>query len=68
MPTVLGAAGSSIAKVVKVTVLLARPDLAKGMNDAYARFFQGAKPARAVARLGVEIPGVLISIEATALA
>src|SRR5262245_46127078 len=64
--TVLEAAGSSLDRVVKVTVLLARPDLAKEMNEAYAEFFPGAKPARAIARLGVEIPGVLISIEAIA--
>jgi 2-iminobutanoate/2-iminopropanoate deaminase len=53
--------------VVKVTVLLARPELYKEMNEAYAEFFPGPKPARAIARLGVEIPGVLISIEAIAL-
>ena len=64
--TILKAAGSSMDKVVKITVLLARPELAKEMNEAYAEFFPGAKPARAVARLGVEIPGVLISIEAIA--
>jgi len=62
--TVLEAAGSSIDKLVKVTVLLAKPEHAKGMNEAYAKFFRGPKPARAIARLGVEVPGVLISIEA----
>ena len=65
---ILEAAGSSLAQVVKVTVLLARPELFKEMNEAYAEFFPTAKPARAVARLGVDIPGVLISIEAIALA
>lgn len=62
--TVLKAAGSSLEKVVKITVLLARPDLFKEMNEAYAEFFQKHKPARAVARLGVDIPGLMISIEA----
>jgi 2-iminobutanoate/2-iminopropanoate deaminase len=66
--TVLEAAGSSLDRVVKVTVLLARPDQYKEMNEAYAEFFPGAKPARAIARLGVEIPGVLVSIEAIATA
>ena len=65
---VLEAAGSSIDRLVKVTVLLARPDLAKEMNEAYAEFFPGPKPARAIARLGVDVPGVLISVEAVALA
>src|SRR4051812_6155749 len=37
--TVLKAAGCSLERVVKVTVLLARPDLYKEMNEAYAEFF-----------------------------
>jgi 2-iminobutanoate/2-iminopropanoate deaminase len=65
---VLEAAGSSLERVVKVTVLLARPDLFKEMNEAYAEHFPGSKPARAVARLGPDVPGVLVSIEAIALA
>lgn len=66
--TVLKAAGSSLDRVVKVTVLMARPDQFAEMNAAYAEFFPDRKPARAVARLGPEIPGLLVSIEATALA
>jgi 2-iminobutanoate/2-iminopropanoate deaminase len=65
---ILEAAGSSLERVVKVTVLLARPDLFKEMNEAYAEHFPGPKPARAIARLGVDVPGVLVSIEAIALA
>ena len=65
---ILESAGSSMERVVKVTVLLARPELAKEMNEAYAEFFPGPKPARAIAKLGVEIPGVLVSIEAIAAA
>src|SRR5450631_790696 len=48
--TVLKAAGSSLDKLVKVTVLLARPDLFKEMNEAYAEFFPKNKPARAAAQ------------------
>jgi len=66
--TVLKAAGSSLDRVVKVTVLLARPDLYREMNEAYAEFFPGAKPARAMVRFGADIPGVLVAIEAIALA
>ena len=65
--TVLEAAGSSLDRIVKVTVLLARPDLYREMNAAYAEHFPGPKPARAIARLGVDIPGILVSIEAIAL-
>ena len=60
---IVEAAGSSVDRIVKVTVLLARPELAKDLNAAYAEFFTGPKPARSIARLGVEIPGVLVSIE-----
>jgi len=62
------AAGSSLDRVVKVTVLLARPDLYREMNEAYAEFFPGPKPARAMVRFGADIPGVLVAIEAIALA
>jgi 2-iminobutanoate/2-iminopropanoate deaminase len=66
--TILEAAGSSLDRLVKVTVLLARPDLYKEMNEAYAEFFPNMKPARAMARFGADIPGVLVAIEAIALA
>jgi 2-iminobutanoate/2-iminopropanoate deaminase len=66
--TILEAAGSGLDRVVKVTVLLARPDLYQEMNEAYAEFFPGVKPARAMVRFGADIPGVLVAIEAIALA
>ena len=65
---ILEAAGSSLDRAVKVTVLLARPDLWREMNEAYAEFFPNAKPARAMVRFGAEIPGVLVAVEAIALA
>jgi 2-iminobutanoate/2-iminopropanoate deaminase len=65
---ILEAAGSSLDRVVKITVLLARPDLYREMNEAYAEFFPGPKPARSMARFGADIPGVMVAIEATALA
>lgn len=65
--TILEAAGSSLEKVVKVTVLLVRTDLYKEMNEAYAEFFPGAKPARAMVRFGADIPGVMVAIEAIAV-
>jgi 2-iminobutanoate/2-iminopropanoate deaminase len=65
--TILKVAGSSLDRVVKVTVLLARPDLYRDMNEAYAQFFPGAKPARAMVRFGADIPGVLVAIEAIAV-
>jgi 2-iminobutanoate/2-iminopropanoate deaminase len=65
--TILEAAGSSLDRVVKVTVLLARPDLYREMNEAYAEFFPHAKPARSMVRFGADIPGVLVAIDAIAL-
>jgi 2-iminobutanoate/2-iminopropanoate deaminase len=65
---ILEAAGSSLDRVVKVTVLLARPDLYTEMNAAYAEFFPAAKPARSMVRFGADIPGVLVTIDAIALA
>ena len=66
--TILKAAGSSLDRVVKITVLLARPELYREMNEAYAAFFPDAKPARTMARFGADIPGVLVAIDAIALA
>jgi len=66
--SILEAAGSSLDRVVKITVLLARPELYREMNEAYADFFPGPKPARGMARFGADIPGVLVAIEAIALA
>jgi 2-iminobutanoate/2-iminopropanoate deaminase len=66
LQAILEAAGSSLDRVVKTTVLLARPELYKEMNEAYAGFFPGPRPARAMARFGAEIPGVLVAIEAVA--
>jgi 2-iminobutanoate/2-iminopropanoate deaminase len=63
---ILEAAGSSLDRVVKITVLLVRTDLYQEMNEAYAEFFPGPKPARAMARFGADIPGVLVAIEAIA--
>ena len=66
--TILKSAGSSLDRVVKITVLLARPDLYREMNEAYAEFFIGAKPARSMVHFGADIPGVLVAIDAIALA
>ena len=37
-----------------------------GMNEEYARWFPAEPPARYAAKLGAEIPGVLVSIRMTA--
>ena len=65
---VLEAAGSSLEKVVKTTVFLANMGDYGAVNEVYAEFFSGSRPARAtveVARLpkdvGVEIEAIAIA-------
>lgn len=64
--TVLRAADAGLDDVVEVGVLLVNPNDFAGMNEEYARWFPAAPPARYVAKLGVELPGVLVSIRMTA--
>lgn len=63
---VLHAAGATFEDVVEVGVLLTDPTDFAGMNDEYATWFPADPPTRYVAKLGVEIPGVLVSIRMTA--
>jgi 2-iminobutanoate/2-iminopropanoate deaminase len=63
---VLRAAGATVDDVVEVGVLLTDPTDFAGMNEEYARWFPNEPPTRYVAKLGVEIPGVLVSIRMTA--
>jgi 2-iminobutanoate/2-iminopropanoate deaminase len=63
---VLHAAGATLQDVVEVGVLLSNPTDFAGMNDEYATWFPAEPPTRYVTKLGVEIPGVLVSIRMTA--
>ena len=63
---VLKAAGASLEDVVEVGVLLTNPTDFAGMNEEYATWFSAEPPTRYVAKLGVEIPNVLVSIRMTA--
>jgi 2-iminobutanoate/2-iminopropanoate deaminase len=64
---ILHAAGATLKNVVDVLVLLAKPDDFAGFNEEYAKFFPVDPPTRAVARLGVELPNVLVSIKMIAV-
>lgn len=64
---VVEAAGGSRGDIVEVGVLLAQPEDFAGLNEAYAVHFPDSPPARYVARLGPELPGVLVSIRMTAV-
>jgi 2-iminobutanoate/2-iminopropanoate deaminase len=63
---ILEAAGATLDDVTEVGVLLTNPADFAGMNEEYARWFPAEPPARYVAKLGVELPGILISIRMTA--
>jgi len=63
---VVEAAGGTLADVVQVTVLLADPADFAGMNEEYAKVFAVDPPARAVAKLGVELPNLRVSVMMTA--
>jgi reactive intermediate/imine deaminase len=63
---ILREAGATLDDVVEVGVLLTDPGDFTGMNEEYARWFPSDPPTRYAARLGAEIPGLLVSIRMTA--
>ncbi len=65
--SILEELGLSMASVVKTTVFLTDPTDFKAMNDAYKEFFAEEPPARSTARLGVDLPGLKVSVEAIAV-
>lgn len=68
LKAVLGAAGSSLAKVVKVTIYLA--DLAEltAMNDVFNEYFPHEPPARTTFQAAALVAGARVEIEAIAMA
>jgi 2-iminobutanoate/2-iminopropanoate deaminase len=64
--SVLMEAGATLDDVIEVGVLLTHSSDFAGMNEEYTSWFPVAPPARYVAKLGVEIPGLLVSIRITA--
>jgi 2-iminobutanoate/2-iminopropanoate deaminase len=63
---ILQAGGASLGEVIEVGVLLADADDFTGLNEEYQRWFPSDPPTRYVAKLGVELAGVLVSIRMTA--
>ena len=63
---ILREAGATLDDVVEVGVLLTDPSDFAGMNEEYALWFPSDPPARYAAKLGAEIPGLLVSIRMTA--
>ena len=63
---ILREAGATLDDVVEVGVLLTDPGDFAGMNEEYAQWFPSDPPTRYAAKLGAEIPGLLVSIRMTA--
>jgi 2-iminobutanoate/2-iminopropanoate deaminase len=68
MKAILEAAGSSLDAIVKTTVFLTNLDDFAGMNEVYARSIGSTPPARSTIEIGRLPAGVLVEIEAIALA
>ena len=58
---------ASLEDVVQVIILLKNPQDFDSMNRAYSRLFPKSPPARAVTKLGVDIPNILVSVMMTAV-
>ena len=63
---ILEEAGSSLDKLVSVTIVLADEDDFAGMNEEWLRWFPSDPPARQGAKLPARIPGLKVSIAAIA--
>jgi 2-iminobutanoate/2-iminopropanoate deaminase len=68
LKAVLAAAGSSMERVVQATVFLKNMADFEAMNDVYAEYFAGAKPARSTVAVAELPKGALIEIDLIALA
>jgi reactive intermediate/imine deaminase len=63
---ILEAGGASLDDVIEVGILLTNPADFAGLNEEYAHWFPSQPPTRYVAKLGVDLPGLLVSIRLTA--
>lgn len=59
---ILQAAGSSLAKIVSATFILANPEDFAGLNEEWMRWFPNDPPARQGAKLPLQIEGMKVSI------
>lgn len=59
---ILKAAGSSLAKVVSATFILADEDDFPGVNEEWVKWFPTEPPARQGAKLPIRLKGMKISI------
>jgi 2-iminobutanoate/2-iminopropanoate deaminase len=67
LSAVLAAAGSSLGHVVKTTVFLADMADFSAMNEVYAKYFGGHRPARSTVQAGGLPKGARLEIDAIAM-
>ena len=63
---ILEEAGSSLDKIVSVTIVLAEEDDFAGMNEEWVKWFPSNPPARQGAKLPARVAGLKVSIAAIA--
>ena len=64
---ILRAGGAELSDAVMVHTLLMRPEDADGLIEVFDEFFPGGRPPRCVSKLGVDRPGLLVSIAMVAV-
>jgi len=64
---ILRAAGAELADAVMVHTLLLRPEDADDVVAVFEEFYPDVRPPRCVAKLGVDRPGILVSIAMVAV-
>jgi 2-iminobutanoate/2-iminopropanoate deaminase len=68
LKAILEAAGSGLDRLVKTTVFLTNLADFRGMNEVYAKHVGDSPPARSTVEVSALPPGIIVEIEAVALA
>lgn len=64
---ILRAGGAELSDVVMVYTLLMRPEDADSLWEVFDEFFPDVRPPRCVTKLGVDRPGLMVSIAMVAV-
>jgi 2-iminobutanoate/2-iminopropanoate deaminase len=64
---ILRAGAAELSDAVMVHVLLMRPEDADGLNEVFDEFYPDVRPSRCVSKIGVDRPGLLVSIAMVAV-
>lgn len=64
---ILRAGGAELSDAVMVHTLLLRPEDADGLIEVFDEFYPDVRPPRCVSKIGVDRPGLLLSIAMVAV-